>query len=393
MRGTLQKLSTTAASFAFNLTRNSIIPRCGAVLISGPEKHSGKYLSTLYVGAGRNFEFLINRLFVGADIVEKDQTINPIAGLVLCRQAETDVDLIIIDLDLPYSLLYSSRAYLRVPQWVKQQLVLPPSKRTFIDSLPRKLRREISRCIRKYHYTYDLVDTKEQFKYFYHRFYAPFIRSRFSNESVVVSEAFFLSQCRLGLILRLLRDGQPVAGAVLQLEKAQLSSVWVGFATTNVAKSGTGWSDVLDYFTIDYAFSKGYRTIDFGPSRPLLDDGVFRYKRKWGTSVHTSKLPTGDILFHSVKLNTPVRSVMENNFWITRDGGKLAGHLMVDGQAIGEREFQKIMRNCGAGIDVIKVKSFRSFDPAINQAAEGVEGIQLIDLSKSPHLIRDLTAL
>ncbi len=389
MKATLWQVGTTVARYALELLRNSLSARCHAVRIGGTEKHSGAYLSALYLGSGRNFEFLLNRLFTGADVAETKSVTSALSGLALCRRAPANADLVIIDLDLPYSLLYSRSAQLQVPQWVKQKLILPPSKETFLASLPRKLRREIARCTRKYGYSYDLIATAQGFKSFYDEFYAPFIRSRFNSESVIVDERFFLSQCRRGVLLRLLCAGQPVAGAVLQLGRVQLSSLWVGFSTSEAAQGGSGASDVLDYFTIEHAFDTGCRTVDFGPTRPLLDDGVFRYKRKWGTSVHTSKLPTGDIQFRLIRFSTAVTSVMENNFWITRQRGKLTGHLFVDGQTLDEQVLQEIASNRAVGIDAITVKSLCGFNPSITRAVEGWQGLCLVDLSKSTNPMHD----
>lgn len=227
MRNTFRKPCKTGASFALSLVRNSAWPRCRVALITGSEKYSEGPLAMLYIGSGRNHEFLVNRLFASARLAWRQDRIHPLAALSRYWRAVADADLMVVDLDLPYSLLCSSHACLRVPQWVKQKLFLPSTREAFVEGLPRKLRREVHRCIRKYGYFFDVVDSEDAFRAFYHEFYVPFIKNRFDRESVLVDEASFLAECRLGALLRLLRDGRPVAAAVLQQVGRQLSSVWV----------------------------------------------------------------------------------------------------------------------------------------------------------------------
>lgn len=378
MNNMLKKLYRTTASFARQLIGNAARPKCAAALMAGREKHSGEPLRMVYIGAGRNREFLINRLFTESQIVRQQDGIHPLTGRWWGQRAENDADLVIVDLDLPYSLLYLGWDALRAPQWVKQKLILPSSKQAFIDSLSRNVRRKVFRCIRKYRYSYDLLNSDDEFKAFYHNFYAPFVRARFNKEGVVVDEAFFLSECRLGSLLQLKCDGRPIGGALLQPVGTQLSSVWGGFSATEVAAAA---SDVLDYFTIDYAYDRGFRVVDFGPSRPLLDDGVFRYKRKWGTAVYGSKLPTSDILIRPLNASAAMDSVMAHNFWIIRYRGKLAGQLMVDGQSMNTEMLQDIAGNFVSGIETIRLLSNSGFNADVRQAAENLPGICLIDFS------------
>jgi hypothetical protein len=380
MNAWLQKVVRTAGYFFLKVIRGTVNPHCNADRISGIEKHSGENLSMLYVGPEkRNRAFLVDTLFTVAEVVESYPARHPIRALALAQRARTDVELLLIDVDLPYSSLYRNREVLRIPQWVNHKVVLPTSKEAFIQGLPRRLRREVLRCIRKYSYTYDLVDTERAFRDFYYDFYMPFIKSRFGSESVIVDERFFLSECRLGCLLRLLRCGVPVAGAILQRVHTELRSVWVGCSPTHGSTGSTGASDVLDYFTFGYALSQGCRRVDLGPTRPLLNDGVFRYKRKWGAQVHQPKLPSGDILLCPLTFTRAVRSVLENNFWITREQGKLAGHLLVEGQTITAAELHHIAETSfGSGMKLVKLRSCSGFNSAIIHAAAGIPGVSLI---------------
>jgi hypothetical protein len=154
--------------------------------------------------------------------------------------------------------------------------------------------------------------------------------------------------------------------------------VWVGFSSEHESTDSTGASDVLDYFTFEYAIREGCRSVDFGPSRPLLNDGVFRYKRKWEAQAQLPRIPSGDIVLRPLKFTRAVKSVLQNNFWITREQGKLVGYLLVEGQTLSAEELQRIARNCGSGIDFIKLRSCFGFNSAIVKAAESVPGISLI---------------
>lgn len=205
----------------------------------------------------------------------------------------------------------------------------------------------------------------------------PFIKSRFGSESVIVDEHFFLAECRLGSLLKLLRCGVPIAGVILQRVNTQLSSVWVGFSPAQGRSDGNGASDVLDYFTFEYALQQGCRSVDLGPSRPLLNDGLFCYQRNWGAQARLPKLAGGDILLRPIKCNRAVQSAMMHNHWITRERGKLAGQLLVEGQTMTPEELHTIAKHRGSGIECIKLQSCPGFSSAVMRAAEGMPGVSL----------------
>jgi hypothetical protein len=393
MKNATPKILRTGASFVLKLATASLYPGLSAILIEGPERYSGEPLSALYLGDGRNREFLLNRFFARTEMVWQKNNIHPLAARAWNRRLQPGADLAVMDLELPAALLLPSHGCLRLLPWIKQKLALPPAEEMFREGLPRKLRRELSRCQRKYGYSHDLTELEDDFSSFYREMYGPYIRSRFATESVVVPENFFLAECRAGLLMRLLRHGIPVGGVVLQKIGGQLSSVWTGFSGAAREPGASGASDVLDLFTIEYARQQGCRFVDFGPSRPLLDDGVFRYKRKWGTRACLPGLPAGEIRLRPLRATAAVQSILANNFWITLEQGRLTGHLLVEGQTLSLAELRKIAGQAGQGVETIALKSLAGFSREISREAELLPAIRLLDLSRSRQLAGDLARL
>lgn len=375
-----------------DLAGDILFPKGKASLLTGEERLSGRPLALLLLGMGGNQEFILNRLFARPVLTKQEKSAHPFACLAWCRRIEGEADLIVMDLKPPHATMLPGRGWLRLPPWIKQKIALPDSMEEFMARLPRKTRREVCRCYKRYGYSYDLVDSEDDFRTFYHKLYSPFIRTRFGREAIVVEEKRFLAECRMGMLMRLLRDGRPLGGALLQKVGTELSSVWVGFATQEEEMAAApGAADVLDFLTLSYAFDQKCRIVDFGPSRPLLDDGVFRYKRKWGTRLFSPRLPSGEIRLRPLKMTAAVRSILENNPWIVREQGLFYGHLLVDGQELSADRLEKIARQAGRGIEAVLLKSLSGFTPDIRKQAASIPEIRLVDLSGSRLPAEDLT--
>jgi lipid II:glycine glycyltransferase (peptidoglycan interpeptide bridge formation enzyme) len=128
--------------------------------------------------------------------------------------------------------------------------------------------------------------------------------------------------------MQIIRDGEVVAAVLLHMADKRLAYVWVGVPESIQGDMFNGAFSALYYYTILYGYENGCREIDFLGTRPILNDGLFRYKRKWGTCIRISPVPRGDMLLKPLHLSIPVKSFFTNNFFITKDPRKNNFHIL-----------------------------------------------------------------
>ena len=225
--------------------------------------------------------------------------------------------------------------------------------------------------------------------------YAPYIKKKFGDEAVVVSERKFLRQCSKGELMTLSRDKKVIFCVLLHAFAGRIGSVWGGVSDNVESKMLKGASTALDYFTILHGFERGYHTINFGLSRPLLNDGCFRYKRKWGTFIEDSLFPRADILIKPLCSNAPIKSFFAHNHFIARDDGNFVGKILFDEDKLTETHVQHCLKYYFTkGLDSLKIFSMSGFEDSAKDLAKFYsKEIRLFDLSHSSNPAQDFCRL
>ena len=158
---------------------------------------------------------------------------------------------------------------------------------------------------------------------FYDRLYLPYIRQRHGHAAEIVGRKRFVRECHRGHVIHLLQGDRVVAAVAVRLSGRQMALAWTGIDIKLTHEQRLGAADALDFFTLIYAYQCGCGHMDMGHSRACLDDGVLRYKRKWGASIYRKKLPQGSILIAPLTSSPAVFSLLANVRFITLDDGRL----------------------------------------------------------------------
>ena len=161
--------------------------------------------------------------------------------------------------------------------------------------------------------------------------------------------------------------------------------MWVGVPDHIVGKMSKGAFSALYYFTILYGFNSGCHEIDFLGTRPLLNDGLFQYKRKWGTVVQRSPIPRGDILLKPVRETNAVRSFISHNLFVVREGKNLVGKIFhSDGILSREALSGIVSRYATAGLSALKIYCLMGYrNGTVQWACSQDVNIDLIDLKNN----------
>lgn len=261
--------------------------RTDILRLRGPCKYGDETLEAIYVGTQTNLEFLRGLFFCESRCEPLDSQRFP---MLAARRARglyaTQAKLLLTDVPRLWHVSLGLRPQVELPAWVRQEIFL--EGRTEPRLWSRDTEKEIGRHLRRRQYEIDITTDPAEFLVFFHNLYRPYVESRFGAEAVVVKERAFVQATRGQSLARVKARGQWVAGMLLSQRRGSLRFGWFG-AAANPPPNGV--SDVLDAFCIRYARERGFKRVILGNSRPNLNDGVVRYKAKFGARVVPTLFP------------------------------------------------------------------------------------------------------
>jgi len=356
-----------------------------AAIVLGKEKHTGQSLTTFYMGHYENFAFIFGEMYSEFEVKEKHKNINSLYTNAWFNKYKDSVDLLFADVELLFCKMLPRKEFIQIPQWIRQRFEVPDTWEGVLDRFRKNTKKTDMRKVRKYGFIFRITKSEEDFKTFYHQMYIPYIKKRFGDGALIEPEAKFMRQCRKGELMQIIRGEEVVACVLLHNLAGRLAYVWVGVPDDIKAEMFDGAFSALYYFTIMYGYEHGCHEIDFLGSRPLLNDGLFRYKRKWGTNVHKSPNPWGDILLKPLNFTGPLRSFFANNHFITRKGKGLAAKIFFDKHKMTAKELEDMVEYYFTeGLQCIKIFSLHGFDDDAKVWEQTkASQVKLFDLSES----------
>jgi len=256
------------------------------LVLEGNAKYTGNFVRVLYVGNGVNLPFLQGLFFDSAVTAARARFAHP--ALVPSNvTALPNIDVALTDLPRGLAPLFSIRCDLVIPAWIRQQVEFTqaPERRWLIS---RSIEREAARQQRQHHYQIDVTDDRAAFRSFFQQLYRPYIASRFGSEAIAVSESVFLKRCEGHWLARVHQAKECVAGMLLLKSRQQMRFGWFGAISDPPPR---GVSEVLDVFCLHHARDSGIHRVVLGHSRPNLNDGVLRYKAKFGAHIVPTLFP------------------------------------------------------------------------------------------------------
>jgi hypothetical protein len=195
----------------------------------------------------------------------------------------SSADMTLVRADRISARLWFRRGYLRAPEWIGVQL--DQSRRSLASALKSKSVREDRRRIRKYGLVYAISHKRRDFDDFYENMYVPYIRKRFGEMGGISSARYLRHAFRQGGLIFVEQNGARLAGTLFSRYGKAITFEKMGTRNGEDAILKMGAMAALYVFGIEYARKTGCRFVDFGGCRPLLQDGVLRYKSKWGARV------------------------------------------------------------------------------------------------------------
>ncbi|MEO8464157.1 MAG: hypothetical protein ABI640_02360 [Gammaproteobacteria bacterium] len=300
-----RRFGARALGDALNASSLRLLP--ASVLVTGTERVSGTTMRVLFRGRSRSIDFCASHILGSADFER-----SPAASAhgQLC-------DVVVVD--HPFLGIDPFRRYpaLHVPQWVRQQCELGATWDQTLEQVPRALRKLVASQLRAPGIAASLDFEPSALVDFYRSLYVPFLRERFALAAVVPSERAFLRQAS-GAGLLTLRIAGDLVGA--QVVKRARDTLFIGKSALSLHHSQRNRSELLDYFSFLVAQITGSRWLDFGASRPHLEDGVLLYKAKWRPRLAPNGLLKNRIHIRLVSRSAAIYGFLQRNGFIERFG-------------------------------------------------------------------------
>ncbi len=197
--------------------------------------------------------------------------------------------------------------------------------------LHKNLRKKIFRTVEKYGYTHRISHKLEDFDFFYHHMYAPTMQARHGAfKSIWDKEDAFIF-FKHGYLTILEKDGQNVAGLLSYPEGDNLIALASGVFKADETLLNEDALGAARILTVQWAYEQHFKAVDFMGNAPWLDIGIFRYKRRWGSTV---TIPTDEDgrIWLKVRRNTPavLHRLKEHPFIIIDKKNTLYGLVLTD---------------------------------------------------------------
>lgn len=193
--------------------------------------------------------------------------------------------MVVIILSSFYHRKYHSPYVLKTPHLIRQvmffhkpldDLFASPEYRHVRHNL-RKVEREGIRC--------EFSRRKEDFDLFYNRMYLPYTNERHGEFALINTYEMLWHYFSKGGLLMFYRDSEPVAGSLVMIRGNVGSGVVGGVLDADKDLLRSGIFTAIVWESAKWAKSQGLSYIDMGTTSPLRSDGVYRFKKTFGTKV------------------------------------------------------------------------------------------------------------
>jgi len=274
-------------------------------------------LSIKLVSASPASVYLARRFLGGEAKEQRARSVSLASLLGGIDKVLGDCDLLIARVSPRVSQLFARQDVLRLPERVRFVKDLPES-----PELRRQVKRDQAnnlRRIRKYGFTYELSQSREDFEFLWRQMILPYAAQRFGDLAEYYSYAYAVRVFEHGRILWILQDGQRVAGALLGISEQSVQAFLLGTEHGDAEPIRKGAFGALYHFVTEWAQAEGFRTVDLGMALPCLADGVFDTKRRWGGRIIQDKRHY-DLVIYWRACSPVVRRFLHQSPLVMRDG-------------------------------------------------------------------------
>ncbi|MGH7230647.1 MAG: hypothetical protein ACREJU_04725 [Nitrospiraceae bacterium] len=297
--------------------------RVPVAILTGRTKHSERQATIIVAGARPWAEYLPHRFFASRPQREVVAHVPVWMLPSTLRRLGASADMTIARVDRLSARMFFEGDELVVPESIPCRIAAPVD----VAQLARasKSVKEDLRTLRREKMTSEVSHSEADFEVFYHTMYEPLMRKRHADFAVIHNPDRLRRAFRHGGLIWVRRGGQRVAGGIFEQRNDELRFLSLGTADGDPALVKAGALAALYVFEIACANERGCAAIDFGGSPPILNDGLLRYKLKWGIRIGNEPQTPFDYVIRWRSVNDHVLNFLAQTPLICRVRGRLAG--------------------------------------------------------------------
>jgi hypothetical protein len=256
-----------------------------AYIIKGKEKNSEENIKILYFTNEEIYPHLMKILFLGKPKHKKIGKVRIWSINKEIKKFYNKINAVFIETNTFFTGYFEKKGFIIIPESISMTLDISQPLKNIYKNFSKSGKEDI-RKVKKYGYTYELTRDAEKLKLFYNEMYMPYITQRHEKTAIHTNfhalRLLFEKNSRLMLIKQ---KNEYVSGALFSIDKEKATATYLGIkkGKNNLLKKGLTAASY--YFLIKWAKKHGVKTIDFGTSKAFINDGLFRYKKKWGTNI------------------------------------------------------------------------------------------------------------
>ena len=268
-------------------------------IIEGKERYCKEPLSLLFYGDSQSVNYISQMFFKEKPEVEII-AICPfwkVNRIVMNLSRKVDLNIIkTYDFILEY---FKKRGFFIIPAWVSLKIDVSRPFSEITKKFNKSAKRDVKK-IKENGYTYEITTDIEKFKKFYYEIRKPYFSKRIGKKALYGSDKYNEIKIAFqnGKLFLIKKGNEYASGFVILTSDNGVSPHFRGTVQEGHMDQGAG--SALNYFLIRWANEQGYKIINFGHTRTFLNDGILRFKRKWGMTINIDKFFT-DIF--GIKIN------------------------------------------------------------------------------------------
>jgi hypothetical protein len=301
---------------------------------------SGASWSAAYIGPGFSFEELCYTLFPAAPSTKLVRKIFPWQLPSIIRRLEAEVDLIAIELNPIVRWRPRGALPIRAPRWINQVLYIARPMEEIMAGMNQNMRRNL-RKIDKHGFRYRFSQAPEDYDLFYHKMYRPYIQQRHGARATLSAYDALRGQFQHGGLIVIEHNGAPVCAMLCETADGVCYAGPMGVHEDHFEQVPSGSNVALWWYMMDWARQQNLRYFDFGSSRPQTSNGVFQFKRQWGTQVTSQKDTESYWMLHSVNMPRALREHLNQRGFISEHkGSHYQVLLLAPGEQLSRTELE-----------------------------------------------------